>query len=115
VNQGSNINTEGSEFHFTQDRKTGRVYFTSTRAGGLGSADIYAAPSLGPNKWGPAVNLGPSVNTKGMDMCPALTPDGKAFCWFTSARTADSLGMSDIYWMDKARMDRMLQQGAAKK
>lgn len=108
VNQGPSINTEGSEFHFMQDRKSGWVYFTSTRAGGLGGADIYAAPSVGPDKWGPAVNLGPQVNTNGMDMCPALTPDGKAICWFTSSRTADSLGMSDIYWMDKASVDRLL-------
>jgi hypothetical protein len=43
-----------------------------------------------------------------MDMCPALGPDGKTFCWFTSARTADSLGMSDIYWMSQANIDRVL-------
>lgn len=108
VNQGPNINSEASEFHFTQDRQSGVVYFTSTRAGGLGSADLYAAQSLGPNQWGPAVNLGAQVNTPGMDMCPALTPDGKSFGWFTSARPSDSLGMSDIYLMDKATVDKAL-------
>lgn len=107
VNQGPNINSEASEFHFTQDRTTGTVYFTSSRAGGLGSSDLYAAPSTGNNTWGPAVNLGPQVNTPGMDMCPALTPDGKGFGWFSSAR-GDSRGMSDIYFMDKSKVDSVL-------
>ena len=107
VNQGPNINTAGSEFHFMEDRAGKWVYFTSTRPGGLGGADLYAARSLGPNKWGPAVNLGPEINTAGMDMCPALHPDGKTFCWFTSGRP-DTLGMSDIYWTDQSVVDRVL-------
>jgi len=108
VNQGPNINTTGSEFHFMESKDATWVYFTSTRPGGQGGADLYAARSLGPNQWGPAVNLGPQVNTAGMDMCPALTGDGGTFCWFTSARETDSLGMSDIYWMDQANIDRVL-------
>lgn len=108
VNQGPNINTAGSEFHFMQSRDGKWVYFTSTRPGGFGGADLYAARSLGPNQWGPAVNLGAQVNTAGMDMCPALHPDGKTFCWFTSGRMADSLGMSDIYWTPQDVIDRVL-------
>jgi Tol biopolymer transport system component len=114
VNQGPTINTEGSEFHFMQDRDAKWVYFTSTRPGGQGGADLYAARSLGPNTWGPAVNLGPQVNTVGMDMCPALQPDGKTICWFTSARTADSLGMSDIYRASQSEIDRVLEAGASR-
>jgi Tol biopolymer transport system component len=108
INQGPTINTAGSEFHFMEDRAGKWVYFTSTRAGGFGSADLYAARSLGPNQWGPAVNLGPQVNTAGMDMCPAVHPDGKTFCWFTSARTTDSLGMSDIYRTSQSTIDGVL-------
>jgi Tol biopolymer transport system component len=108
VNQGPNINTAGSEFHFMEDKDAKWVYFTSTRAGGHGGADIYAARSLGPNQWGPAVNLGPLVNTAGADMCPALGPDGKTFCWFSPARTNDTLGMADIYWTDQRNIDRVL-------
>jgi hypothetical protein len=108
VNQGPNINTAGSEFHFMEDRDAKWVYFTSTRPGGAGGADLYAARSLGKNQWGPAVNLGSQINTPGMDMCPALQPGGKAFCWFTSARPADSLGMSDIYWTPQETIDRVL-------
>ena len=106
VNQGPNINTAASEFHFMEDRNGRWVYFTSGRPGGLGGADIWAARRLGPNAWAPAVNLGPLVNTKGADMCPALGPGGTTFCWF--AGRPDSLGAADIYFTGQANIDRVL-------
>jgi WD40 repeat protein len=109
VNQGPNINTAASEFHFMEDRAGRWVYFTSSRPGGHGSNDIWAARSLGPNKWGPAVNLGPLVNTSGMDMCPALGPQGKTFCWFAS-RPDNTLGAADIYWTFQSNIDRVLER-----
>ncbi|MEZ5292008.1 MAG: hypothetical protein R2745_13060 [Vicinamibacterales bacterium] len=107
VNQGPNINTAASEFHFMQDRKGQWVYFTSSRPGGSGGADLWASRQLGPNSWSPAVNLGPLVNTKGADMCPALGPGGKTFCWF--AGRPDSLGAADIYFTGQANIDRVLE------
>ena len=99
INQGPNINTAAEEFHFTQD-KGGTVYFTSSRPGGYGGTDIYGAMQLGPNKWGPARNLGPQVNTAAADMCPALPPGGDTFSWF-STRQDNSLGDIDIFWTNK--------------
>jgi WD40-like Beta Propeller Repeat len=107
VNQGPNINTAASEFHFMEDRAGRWVYFTSSRPGGQGGNDIWAARSQGPNTWGPAVNLGPLVNTSGADMCPALGPDGKTFCWFGS-RADNTLGSTDIYWTSQSNIDRVL-------
>jgi hypothetical protein len=104
VNQGPNINTAASEFHFMEDRDARWVYFTSTRPGGYGGADIWASRHLGPNNWGPAVNLGPQVNTSGADMCPAVGPDGRTFYWF-AARPDDTLGSTDIYWTNKNNID----------
>jgi hypothetical protein len=104
VNQGPNINTEAEEFHFMQDRD-GRVYFTSGRPGGMGSMDLWSSQQLGPNSWGPAVNLGPQVNTAGMDMCPAHMPGGKAISWFSS-RTDNSLGNIDIFWTNKSNLNK---------
>jgi hypothetical protein len=105
VNQGPTINTAGSEFHFMQSRDGQWVYFTSTRPGGYGGADIWASRHLGPNKWGAAVNLGPRVNTAAADMCPALGPGDQAFCWF-AARPGNTLGSTDIYWTLKQNIDR---------
>ena len=99
INQGPNINTAAEEFHFTQDNG-GTVYFTSSRPGGYGGTDIYGAMQLGPNKWGPARNLGPQVNTAAADMCPALPPGGDTFSWF-STRQDNSLGDIDIFWTNK--------------
>ena len=103
VNQGPNINTAGEEFHFSQD-PSGRVYFTSNRPGGYGATDLWGAMQLGPNEWGEPHNLGPQVNTKGADMCPALPPGGETFTWFSS-RPDNNLGKIDIFWTRKANVD----------
>jgi len=103
VNQGPNINTAAQEFHFMED-KDGWVYFTSGRPGGFGGMDIWAskhqAGVTGPDAWGAAVNLGPSINTASADMCPALLPDDETMAWF-SGRTDNSLGAADIFWTYK--------------
>lgn len=106
VNQGPNINTSANEFHFMED-KEGWVYFTSSRPGGYGSNDIWGSKHLGSDTgadaWGPAVNLGPTVNTEGTDMCPALLPDGQTMAWFSN-RTDNNLGAADIFWTYKKEM-----------
>lgn len=102
VNQGPNINTPAEEFHFSQDAD-GMVYFTSGRAGGFGGMDIWGAMQLGKNSWGPAVNLGPQVNTNSADMCPALPPDGEIFTWFSN-RSDNSFGAIDIFWTNKSNL-----------
>jgi hypothetical protein len=107
VNQGPNINTAGSEFHFMQDKK-GWVYFTSSRPGGYGNMDIWASRQLGPNKWSPAVNLGPTVNGPGMNMCPSLSPGDQMLSWFSASRADNSFGANDIYWTYKKNIDRVL-------
>ena len=102
VNQGPNINTAAEEFHFSQDAG-GRVYFTSSRPGGQGGMDIWSAMQTGANRWAPAVNLGPQVNTAAADMCPALPPDDTTFTWF-SYREDNSLGGIDIFWTHKSNL-----------
>ena len=107
VNAGPNVNSAGSEFHFMEDPDARWVYYSSSRPGGKGGVDIWASRHLGPNMWGPAVNLGPLVNTVGADMCPAVGPGGQTLAWFGGARK-DSLGASDIYFTHQRNIDRML-------
>ena len=102
VNQGPSINTAAEEFHFSQ-AADGTVYFTSGRPGGSGGLDIWGATQLGANSWGPAVNLGPQVNTSSADMCPALPPGGETFSWFSN-RSDNSFGSIDIFWTNQSNL-----------
>ena len=65
--------------------------------------DIWASDSLGENEWGPAVNLGPQVNTSSADMCPALPPGAETITWFSS-RSDNSFGSVDIFWTNKTNL-----------
>jgi Tol biopolymer transport system component len=53
------------------------LFFYSNRSGGYGGMDIYMAmrPTVS-DAWGPAVNLGPTINTRNYDIAPSLSADG---------------------------------------
>jgi hypothetical protein len=53
------------------------LFFYSNRPGGYGGMDIYMSmrPTVS-DAWGPAVNLGPTINTPYYDISPSLSPDG---------------------------------------
>jgi hypothetical protein len=53
------------------------LLFYSDRPGGYGGMDIYMVmrPTVS-DAWGPAVNLGPMINTPYYDMSPSLSADG---------------------------------------
>ncbi len=76
VKLNDNINTRYWESHasMTRDRKT--LYFTSNRKGGYGGLDIYRSERQANGDWGPAVNLGPTVNSKYNDDTPFITENG---------------------------------------
>ena len=106
VNQGRNINTAAEEFHFSQDAD-GRVYFTSARPGGQGGMDIWSAMQTGLNSWGPAVGLGPHVNTPGQDMCRTCArPFRRTAPPSRGSRTGtdNSLGGIDIFWTNRSNL-----------
>ncbi len=98
-NLGDAINTEfwESSPSISPDKQV--LYFSSNRPGGLGGSDIYRS-NLQPNgKWGPAVNMGPTINTVGDDQAPFIHADNQTM-YFTS----DGLlgyGGSDLYIVRK--------------
>ncbi len=96
VRLGSNINTkfwEGS-CSLSSDGRT--LYFASERPGGFGGRDIYYSPLLKDGSWGPAVNLGPNINTPLNDDAPFIHPDNITL--FFSSEGWNSMGGYDIFY-----------------
>ncbi len=77
VNLGLKVNTSGSEAFPWITADGLELYFSSTRPGGYGSADIYVTRRATVNDpWGTAVNLGPVVNSAYTEGMVSLSPDG---------------------------------------
>jgi OOP family OmpA-OmpF porin len=73
------------------------LYFSSSRLGGHGDADLYVTTRASINDpWEPAQNLGPGVNTASFEGQPSVSANGKTLYW-DSVRL-DGFGDSDI-WM----------------
>ena len=71
------------------------VIFASRRPGGFGVQDLYISYRQPDDTWGPAINLGPKINTIGEgNGFPQLSPDGK-FLFFTS--TIKPYNENDMY------------------
>lgn len=73
------------------------LYFSSSRPGGLGEADLYVTTresTEGP--WEPPQNLGPNVNTPHFEGQPSMSANGKTLYW--DSNRPDGFGDFDI-WM----------------
>lgn len=74
------------------------LYFASERPGGLGGRDIYVSEQVN-NDWGPAINMGPKINTPYDDDAPFIHPDGITL--FLSSKGHQSIGGYDIMFSIK--------------
>jgi hypothetical protein len=68
-----NINTKFFESHASISYNNRKLYFTSNRPGGIGNLDIYVSEKDGTGDWGPAVNIGPVINTPFNEDTPFMT------------------------------------------
>lgn len=99
-NLGSNINTEHAELVpiVSPDGKT--LYFDRKNApentGGISDPDdIYYSLLQADGTWGPAVNIGPPLNTPGSDVLFWLSPDGKVALVYYGKQVGDEdVGLS---------------------
>ena len=72
------------------------LYFSSSRPGGQGEADLYVTTrSSFDDPWGPAQNLGPSVNTAYFEGQPSVSANGKTLYW--DSLRPDGFGDFDIW------------------
>jgi hypothetical protein len=77
------------------------LYFSSSRPGGLGEADLYVATRESiDDPWDSPQNLGPNVNTEHFEGQPSISANGKTLYW--DSNRPDGLGDFDI-WMATRR------------
>lgn len=94
-NLGANVNSSYWESAPSISPDSRTLYFSSDRPGGYGNRDLYMCTKLPNGKWGTAINLGPTINTKGNDLYPYIHADNQTLYY-----TSDGLpgyGNTDLY------------------
>jgi hypothetical protein len=113
VKLNDNINTKYWESHATISHDNKKLYFTSNRKGTYGGLDIYVSSRDSTGDWGPAVNLGPTINTPYNEESPFLSQDDKTL--FFSSRGHFNMGGYDIFYstlLDNGQWSVPLNVGA---
>ena len=101
VNLGPNVNSPFGEFTANISFDSKKVYFSSNRPGSFGDDDLWVSEwDSSSNEWGPAVNLGPNVNTFSAEYCPSISSDGTQlyFAKWTTASELVDIHVSE--WQD---------------
>ena len=107
-----NINTKYWESHAVISHDNRKLYFTSNRKGSLGGLDIYVSRRDSTGDWGPAVNLGPSINTVYNEETPFLSRDDRTL--FFSSRGHLNMGGHDVFYstmLDNGEWSKPLNAG----
>lgn len=89
-----NVNSKSNEIHACLSPTGTRLYFVSDRDGGFGGYDIWYCERFG-DKWGPAMNIGPQINTEYDEVTPYLLNDGVTL--YYSSKGHKSMGGFDVY------------------
>jgi tetratricopeptide (TPR) repeat protein len=108
----SNINTKYWESHASISKDGKTLYFTSNRAGGYGGLDIYKSERTRTGDWGPAMNLGPVINTKYNENTPFITADGNTL--YFSSMGHYNMGGYDIFYstrLDNGQWSKPINAG----
>jgi WD40-like Beta Propeller Repeat len=90
-----NINTKFYESHASISSDGKKLYFTSNRDGGQGNLDIYVSERVGSGDWGPAVNLGASINTPFNEDTPFISQNDSVL--YFSSEGHSSMGGFDNF------------------
>jgi outer membrane protein OmpA-like peptidoglycan-associated protein len=94
VNLGHKVNTKYSEKHpaISADGRT--LFFTSNRPGGLGDYDIWVSHKQD-GIWGTPVNMGDSINSRGIEQSPFIHPDQQSLYFSSDGWTG--MGQGDLF------------------
>jgi hypothetical protein len=108
----SNINTKYWESNASISKDGKILYFTSNRAGGYGGLDIYKSERTRTGDWGPALNLGPVINSKYNEETPVITSDGNTL--YFSSMGHYNMGGYDIFYstrLDNGQWSKPINAG----
>lgn len=94
-----NINTRYYESHACISSDGNTLYFTSNRAGGMGELDIYFSKRDNRGDWGPAKNLGSSINTPFNENYPFITENDSLL--YFSSEGHYNMGGYDIFYSQR--------------
>ena len=97
VKLNKNINTKYWESHGFISETGDQLIFASDRPGGFGGLDLYVSRKVN-GDWGPAVNLGPEINTQFNEDRPFLINNGKTL--FFSSQGHENIGGYDLFRTD---------------
>jgi len=90
-----NINTRYWESTPCLSADGNTLYFTSSRPGSKGGYDIWKSTKTPDGDWGPAQNLGDSINTPYKEISPFIHPDGKTF--YFASEGHPGMGGADLF------------------
>ncbi len=99
INMGPNINTDFYESGPTLSPDKRALYFCSNRPDGYGGLDLYVSYRMANGKFGPAINMGPKINTAGDEQAPFIHADNQTL-YFTS-NGLPGYGGSDLFVIRK--------------
>ncbi len=91
-----NINTRHWESHASISKDGNTLYFASNRPGGSGGLDIYYSKRESSGDWGPAINMGPVINTPYNEDTPFITEDGRTI--YFSSYGHYNIGGYDVFY-----------------
>ena len=95
-----NINSKYYESHASVSADGKKLYFTSNRPGGQGNLDIYLSEKDKSGDWGPAVNIGPEINTPFNEETPFITLNDSLL--YFSSEGHNSMGGYDNFKSQKS-------------
>lgn len=101
ISLGDAINTSNYEADVFVDPEETYVIFCARRPEGLGRGDLYISFKNTDGTWTPSINMGTTINTRGHELCPFVTKDGKYF-FYTSNQ--------DIYWVSAKVIEELRNQ-----
>jgi hypothetical protein len=94
IRLNKNINTKYWESHGFNSDDGNKLIFASDRPGGYGGLDLYLSVKVN-GDWGPAINLGPEINTPFNEDRPFLVNNGKSL--FFSSQGHVNMGGYDLF------------------